>query len=70
MQQHRNDLAKQMQFFQKSVEEGQKAMQSLYQSIENNLALAEHAEKWSWKEVETAAQEKSVQNDEVAKEAQ
>jgi hypothetical protein len=41
-----------MQFFQRSVEEGQKAMRNLYQSIENNLALAKHAETWNWKEVQ------------------
>jgi len=63
MNERREELSKQMQFFQKSVEEGQKAMQTLYQSIENNLALAEHAETWSWKEIE-------AKNDEVAETAQ
>jgi hypothetical protein len=38
-------------------------MQNLYQSIENILALAEHAEEWSWKEIE-------AKNDEVAETAQ
>jgi hypothetical protein len=39
-----------MQFMLKNHEEGQRAMQNLYQSIESNLALAKHAEKWEWKE--------------------
>ena len=50
MQERRNDLSRQMQFVIKNHEEGQRAMQSLYQSIESNLALAKHAEKWEWKE--------------------
>jgi hypothetical protein len=34
----------------KSHEDGQQAMQNLYQSVESNLALAAHAETWGWKE--------------------
>ena len=30
--------------------EGQKAMRDLYASMESNLALATHAEGWSWKD--------------------
>jgi hypothetical protein len=50
MQERRNGLSRQMQFLIKNHEEGQRAMQNLYQSIESNLALAKHAETWLWKE--------------------
>jgi hypothetical protein len=36
-----------------STQQGQKAMQQFLQSVESALALAEHTEAWSWKEVET-----------------
>ena len=54
MQERRNALSQQMQFVIKNHEEGQRAMRNLYQSIESNLALAKHAEKWEWNEVQKA----------------
>jgi hypothetical protein len=42
-----------------NVQQGQKVLEGLYQSIESNLELAKHAETWSWKEVKTAGDEKN-----------
>lgn len=50
LQERRNALARGMKDFGKHVLEGQKAMQNLYASVESSLALAKHAEEWSWKE--------------------
>lgn len=41
-----------MQQIGKNVQQGQQALNGLHQSIESNLQLADHAETWSWKEVE------------------
>jgi hypothetical protein len=53
MQERRNQLVKEMQLIAQNAQQGQKAMQGLLQSAEASLQLAEHAEKWEWKEVET-----------------
>jgi hypothetical protein len=37
----------------RSATEGQKAMQNLYASVESSMALATHAEGWSWKQKQT-----------------
>ena len=50
MQERRNELAKQCEAIGKSARQGQEAMQNLLQSVESNLELAKHAEKWEWKE--------------------
>lgn len=34
------------------MQQGYKDIQSLYQSVETNLALVKHAETWEWKEHE------------------
>jgi uncharacterized protein HemX len=34
----------------KNMQQGQQALQGLYQSIEASLQLAKHAETWEWKE--------------------
>jgi uncharacterized coiled-coil DUF342 family protein len=34
----------------KNIQQGQQYLQQLYQSLETNLALAEHCNTWSWKE--------------------
>src|ERR1700736_6113271 len=41
----------------KSAQQGQQAMTQLLQSVESSLALAAHAEKWEWKEVESKQDE-------------
>lgn len=46
-------LAKQMQAIGASAHEGHKAMAQLYASVESSLALAAHAEGWSWKDIES-----------------
>jgi hypothetical protein len=46
-----NERSRQMQSVIKNHEEGQRALQNLYQSIESNLALAKHAAMWERKEV-------------------
>lgn len=37
------------------TDEGNRVMQNLYASVETNLALAQFAETWSWKEAEAKA---------------
>jgi chromosome segregation ATPase len=58
LQERRNALVPQMQAIAKSAQQGQQVMANLLQSVESNLALAAHAEKWSWKEVESKGGEK------------
>jgi len=53
LQERRTRIASQMQALANNATEGQKAMQNLYASVETNLALAKHAEEWSWKEVKS-----------------
>jgi hypothetical protein len=60
MQERRNELSRQMQFVIKNHEEGQRAMQNLYQSIESNLALAKHAETWEWKEAQSDSEKPTL----------
>jgi hypothetical protein len=55
LQERRNGLAPRMHVIGASVQEGQKAANSLYAGIESSLALAKHAETWEWKEAEAAA---------------
>jgi SMC interacting uncharacterized protein involved in chromosome segregation len=52
LQERRNQIANAMQAIGQNVQQGQQALNGLYQSIEASLQLAEHAEKWSWKEAE------------------
>jgi hypothetical protein len=54
LQERRSSLAKQTEFLGKSVQEGQAAISGFHQSIEVNLALANHAGTWEWKETTTA----------------
>jgi uncharacterized protein YlxW (UPF0749 family) len=54
LQERRNVLASRMQMIGASVEQGQKAANSLYAGIESSLALAKHGETWEWKEVQAA----------------
>lgn len=53
LQEHRNQIANAMQAIGQNVQQGQQALNGLYQSIEASLQLAEHAEAWEWKEVES-----------------
>ena len=52
MQERRHQLAQDMKVLGESAHKGQQAMQQLLQSVESGLQLADHAEKWEWKEVE------------------
>ena len=49
LQRRRIDLQKAMETIAKHATEGQKAMQQLYASLESSLALAKHAEEWTWR---------------------
>jgi|SRR5258708_2574124 hypothetical protein len=60
MQERRNDLAQKMQALGENMKNGHEAMQQLIQSADTNLSLAEHAEKWSWKEAELKNDDKST----------
>ena len=44
------ELAKTMEQLGANAQQGQQALQGLYQNVETNLALAAHAEGWEWKE--------------------
>jgi septal ring factor EnvC (AmiA/AmiB activator) len=50
LQERRNTLAKQMQALSMAMQEGQRGLNELHQSIEANLKLAKHAEAWEWRE--------------------
>jgi hypothetical protein len=49
-QERRNQLARILQALSANMGQGQKALEQLQVSIESNLALAAHAEGWSWPE--------------------
>jgi hypothetical protein len=51
MQERRNTLFVEIGRISENLKLGRQSLQGLYQSIESNLELAEHAEGWSWKEV-------------------
>lgn len=51
LQERRNAIAKAMEAIGANVQQGQQALQGLYQSVEASLQLAAHAEGWGWKEV-------------------
>ncbi len=59
LQERRVAIGKSMQGLGQNMAQGQQAMQQLYASVESNLALATHAEGWSWKEAEAKPDEKS-----------
>jgi hypothetical protein len=54
LQERRNALAKQMEAVSAGIQQGQRGLNELHQSIEANLQLAKHAETWEWKEVACA----------------
>ncbi len=51
IQDRRDAIAKTLPALRENAQQGQTALTRLYQSIETNLALAQHAEMWSWKQV-------------------
>jgi hypothetical protein len=51
IQERRNTLAKQKQALSMAMQEGQRGLNELHQTIEANLQLGAHAETWEWKEV-------------------
>lgn len=54
LQERRNALAKQMEAVGAAMQQGQRGLNELHQSIEANLQLATHAETWEWKEAQQA----------------
>jgi SMC interacting uncharacterized protein involved in chromosome segregation len=50
LQERRNGFVPVQNQLAESMRQTQKAMQQLYASVESALALAKHAEEWSWKE--------------------
>ena len=52
LQERRKTLAKQIGALGIAMQNGQRGLNELHQSIEANLQLAKHAEAWKWKEVE------------------
>jgi hypothetical protein len=61
LQERRNALGPQMEAVAKSAQQGQQVMSNLLQSVKSNLALAAHAEKWEWKEVEAKGSPHSIE---------
>jgi hypothetical protein len=53
MQERRNTVAQQIKLIGESAQQCQRSLEQLYTSMESNLALAEHAEEWEWKEAKT-----------------
>ncbi len=49
MQERRNKLAQDMKALGENIGHGQQSLAQIHQSVETNLALATHAETWSWK---------------------
>jgi uncharacterized protein (DUF3084 family) len=62
LQEQRNKLAPEMQMMAKNAAQVQQAMTQLLGSVESNLALAKHAEAWTWKEADAGAK---VEGDEA-----
>jgi chromosome segregation ATPase len=62
IQEKRNKLAQEMQAISANAQQGQKALQQLLQSVESALALANYAETWEWKEVETTPPSSEIQS--------
>jgi hypothetical protein len=56
LQERRNALVSVQNQLAENTRQGQQALNGLYQSIEASLALAKHAETWSWQEVEAKAE--------------
>ena len=57
LQSRRDILTRAIQALSQNMTQGQRAMHQLYAEAENNLALAKHAEGWSWKEAEAKSGE-------------
>jgi chromosome segregation ATPase len=60
LQQRRNALAKSMEAIGQSAGQLQKGIQQLYANVEQNLALAAHAESWEWKEIQSSLDKNGV----------
>jgi septal ring factor EnvC (AmiA/AmiB activator) len=61
-QERRNQLTQIMQALGQNMGAGQKALEQLQANIENNAALATHAESWSWPEQKTDDPEPKTDN--------
>jgi len=56
LQEKRDALMKGMAAISANLKRGHQAMQELYAAVESGMALAGHAEGWSWKEAQQAPQ--------------
>jgi hypothetical protein len=56
-------LLKAMGTLRQNMQEGQRALNGLYQSIEASLQLATHAEEWNWKEVHGTSTSPSLKDE-------
>lgn len=54
----RNKLAQDIKALGENIGHGQQSLAQIHQSVETNLAVATHAETWSWKEVEANSPKK------------
>jgi hypothetical protein len=52
LEQRRDIIAQQRQALVAAAGELQQGMRGLYANVENNLAIAKHAETWEWKEAQ------------------
>ena len=50
LQERRNDHARRLQALAQQMNQAEQALRTLYGNVENNLALAKHADEWEWKE--------------------
>jgi hypothetical protein len=55
-QERRHVVAQQINVLGQNIQSGQQTIAQLHTSVETNLALAEHAETWAWKEIEASRQ--------------
>jgi hypothetical protein len=55
LEQRRNLIARQKDGLLAAARELQAGMSRLYGNVENNLAVAKHAETWEWKEAENTS---------------
>jgi hypothetical protein len=62
-QERRNQIANILQALANNMGQGQKALEQLQASIQNNLALAAHAQEWSWQEIEPKSDDPEPQAD-------
>jgi hypothetical protein len=65
LQERRNVLAKSMEAIGQRASQLQRGIQQRYANVEQNLALALHAEKWEWKEAGSTTQEAELESNQA-----